>query len=498
MTTQEMLATVDLGSNSFRLQICHNQNGQLQVVDSIKEMVRFAAGLDDKKNISEEAQQRALACLAKFGERLRDFAPEQVRVVATNTFRVAKNIHSFVPKAEAALGFPIEIIAGREEARLIYVGVKHTMPLSRQNMLVVDIGGGSTEFVIGHNLQPDITESLPLGCVTYSLRYFPNQKVTAGQFRQAVTAARMEIQRIGSDLKNHGWDLAIGTSGSARAIRDVIAEADEPLDGIDYGHMQALLKRILDAGNVRKAKLPGLKPDRVDVFIGGLAVMMAVFEELNIQFMSITDAALRDGVFYDLIGRQINRDMRDDTVVQFKQRYHVDRLQAQRVEKVAVQCMQGLAHSVSATDLQEWLQYVRWAARLHEIGLSIAHTGYHKHAAYILEHADMPGFSRKEQHILSLLVLGHRGDIKKLTELVHEPACWFGILSLRLAALFCRGRTEVHFPAKTTLAYAPNKKKCVLSISREWLEANPLTASALEQEAEQWAKIGRTLMIQEQ
>ena len=492
------IAAVDLGSNSFRLEVGRVVDDQIYPLDTVKEPVRLASGLDAAKNLDAAAQQRALRALALFGERLRGFQPGSVRAVATNTLRVAKNARELLPAFETALGFPIEVIGGREEARLIYIGAVHELPATRNKRLIVDIGGGSTEFVIGHNLQPDITESLPLGCVTYSLRYFPNQKVTAGQFRQAVTAARMEIQRIGSDLKNHGWDLAIGTSGSARAIRDVIAEADEPLDGIDYGHMQALLKRILDAGNVRKAKLPGLKPDRVDVFIGGLAVMMAVFEELNIQFMSITDAALRDGVFYDLIGRQINRDMRDDTVVQFKQRYHVDRLQAQRVEKVAVQCMQGLAHSVSATDLQEWLQYVRWAARLHEIGLSIAHTGYHKHAAYILEHADMPGFSRKEQHILSLLVLGHRGDIKKLTELVHEPACWFGILSLRLAALFCRGRTEVHFPAKTTLAYAPNKKKCVLSISREWLEANPLTASALEQEAEQWAKIGRTLMIQEQ
>lgn len=218
-----MLATVDLGSNSFRLQICQNHNGQLQIIDSIKEMVRFAAGLDQRKMLDEASQERALACLAKFGERLRGFPPEQVRTVATNTFRVAKNIDQFIPKAEAALGFPIEVIAGREEARLIYTGVVHTLPPNGDKMLVVDIGGGSTEFVIGSDLQPTVTESLNLGCVTYSMRFFPKSKVSAESFRTAVTAARSEIQRIGKILKLNGWDFAVGTSGSARAIRDVTA-----------------------------------------------------------------------------------------------------------------------------------------------------------------------------------------------------------------------------------------------------------------------------------
>lgn len=277
-TPANILASVDLGSNSFRLQICENNNGQLKVIDSFKQMVRFAAGLDEQKNLSAASQEQALDCLAKFGERLRGFRPEQVRAVATNTFRVAKNIADFLPKAEAALGFPIEIIAGREEARLIYTGVIHTLPPGGGKMLVIDIGGGSTEFVIGSTLNPDITESLPLGCVTYSLRFFQN-KITAKDFQSAISAARNEIQRISKNMRREGWDFAVGTSGSAKSIRDVLA-AEMPQEAdITYKGMRALAERIIEAGSVKKAKFENLKPERIEVFAGGLAVMMAAFEE---------------------------------------------------------------------------------------------------------------------------------------------------------------------------------------------------------------------------
>ena len=312
-TPANILASVDLGSNSFRLQVCENNNGQLKVIDSFKQMVRFAAGLDEQKNLSASSQEQALDCLAKFGERLRGFRPEQVRAVATNTFRVAKNIADFLPKAEAALGFPIEIIAGREEARLIYTGVVHTLPPEGGKMLVIDIGGGSTEFIIGSTLRPDITESLPLGCVTYSLRFFQN-KITAKDFQSAISAARNEIQRISKNMKREGWDSAVGTSGSAKSIRDVLsAELPQEAD-ITYKGMCALAERIVEAGSVKKAKFENLKPERIEVFAGGLAVMMAAFEELELDKMTVTEAALRDGVFYDLIGRALNEDMREQTV----------------------------------------------------------------------------------------------------------------------------------------------------------------------------------------
>lgn len=495
MPRSSLLATVDLGSNSFRLQICAVENGQLRIIDSLKEMVRFAAGLDSNKHISEEAQERALACLSRFGQRLNGFDREQVRVVATNTFRVAKNIQAFLPQAETALGFPIEIIAGREEARLIYLGVKHTQPPTSDNMLVVDIGGGSTEFVIGNDLQPNITESLPLGCVSYSMRFFPNGKVDSERFEQAVASARIEIQRISPDLKQHGWDFAIGSSGSARSIRDVIEAYQLSKQHIDLSAMRILAKKVIQAGSVKKAKLLGLKSDRVEVFIGGLAVMTAVFEELQLTAMSVTDAALRDGVFFDLVGRELNQDLRDETVQLFQQRYRIDMTQAQRVNQVAQQCFAGLSQKLPQNQLESWKKYLAWAAQLHELGMSIAHSGYHKHSAYILDNADMFGFSRQEQHLLSVLTLTHRGDTKKLLDVITDANWWPAVLSLRLAALFCRGRQDIHFPENTSLHYDFVDKVCTLCLSKNWLQDNPLIAGSLEQEALQWQHINRRLII---
>lgn len=489
MIPATMLATVDLGSNSFRLQIARNQNGQMQIIDSIKEMVRLAAGLDAQKNLDEAAQQRALQCLAKFGERLRGFPPEQVRAVATNTFRVARNIDSFLPRAEAALGFPIEIIAGREEARLIYSGVVHTLPRTEQAMLVVDIGGGSTEFVIGRGLQPDLTESLNLGCVSYSLRFFPKGKVNAESFEKAVTAARSEIQRIGKIIKRTGWDLAVGTSGSARAIRDIIAQTTPQQETINLDAMHQMAKRIIDAGSTKKAKLHGLKPDRVEVFAGGLAVMVAVFEELGIKAMTVTDAALRDGVFYDFIGRGLQQDMRDETTAEFQKRYHVGTNQAARVGALAAHFFTSLTQEDDPKTVATWQQYLHWAAMLHEIGMDIAHTAYHKHSAYILREADMPGFSRQEQVWLATLVLAHRGDVRKVEGLVAgQRMLYLAAFALRLAALFCRARVPLRLPEDTKLAY--ERRHYTLHISDAWLQNNPLTAAALRDDSHQWEKIG--------
>ena len=476
-TPANVLASVDLGSNSFRLQICENNNGQLKVIDSFKQMVRFAAGLDEQKNLSEASQEQALECLAKFGERLRGFQPENVRVVATNTFRVAKNIAQFLPRAEAALGFPIEVIAGREEARLIYTGVVHTLPPKGDKMLVIDIGGGSTEFVIGSDLQPLTTESLPLGCVTYSMRFFQN-KITAKDFQAAVSAARIEIQRISKLMKRTGWDFAIGTSGSAKSIRDVLAaelpqEADITAQGMRY-----LADRIIEAGSVKKAKFENLKPERVEVFAGGLAVMMAAFEELSLTKMTVTEAALRDGVFY-----------------------HVSLNQAKRVADTAQAFMNSLCHAKNVTvqELALWNQYLSRAGRLHEIGLDIAHTGYHKHSAYILENADMPGFSRKEQTILAQLVIGHRGDLKKMADIIGDnEIMWCAVLSLRLAALFCRSRLPLDLPPQTQLRIDESNHSFILRINAQWLEQHPLIADALDYESAQWQKIDMPFSVQAQ
>jgi exopolyphosphatase / guanosine-5'-triphosphate,3'-diphosphate pyrophosphatase len=497
MTAQDMLASIDLGSNSFRLQICHVQNGSLQVVDSIKEMIRLAAGLDEQKILDEDSQQRALSCLARFGERLRGFPPHQVRAVATNTFRVAKNIDQFLQQAEEKLGFPIDIIAGREEARLIYTGVIHTIPPRSENMLIIDIGGGSTEFVIGHDLQPKITESLNLGCVSYSMRFFPRGKISHKNFQAAINAARAEIQRISQELISIGWKNAIGTSGSARSIRDVILADNASLDVINAELMKVIADRIITAGSIKKARLEGLKNDRKEVFCGGLAIMMAAFTELHIDNMTVTDAALRDGVFYDMIGRQLGDDMRNQTIIDFQNRYHADKEQAQRVEFLAGNIFNRFTAKLHGNHIDQWHQFVCWAAQLHEIGLDISHTGYHKHAAYILEQADMPGFSRKEQHILATLVLGQRGDLRKIAEYTDHEIFWLAILALRLATLFCRARQNMAIALHNCdLNYQKSHKQLLITLQKNWLADNPLTASALLQESVLWKKIGLQLELQ--
>lgn len=493
MNASTMIASVDLGSNSFRLQICVNNNGQLQVIENIKIMVRLAGGLDENKLLDEASKQRALACLAQFGERLRGFSHENVRAVATNTFRVAKNIKTFHEQAEQALGFPIEIIAGREEARLIYTGVIHTFNAHGKRMLVVDIGGGSTEFILGHQLQPSDTESLPLGCVTYSKRFFNQNKITQKDFQAAIHAARGEIQRISKHYKKQGWDLALGTSGTVKSVATVI-QAEGLGERITLKAMRVLAHKIIDAGSVKKAKLAELNPERIEVFAGGLAVLMAVFEELNVDKMAFNEAALRDGVFYDLIGRDYENDLREQTVLEFQKRYHISKKQTKRVYHIASNFLSSLSAQISEQELAYWQDYLRWACMLHEVGIDIAHTAYHKHTAYILAQADMPGFSRAEQELLARITLAQRGDLKKLNEMGVLPEMqWNIIFALRFAVLFCRARVNLTLPESAQLKR--EGAKVMLHMPQTWLDNNPLTAATLQNEISDWKKVGRVFEL---
>lgn len=488
----DVLATVDLGSNSFRLQISRLVDDQLYTLDALKETVRLGAGLGVEKVLDTDTQERALACLARFGERLRGFSPAQVRVVGTNTLRVAKNAPAFIERAESLLGFPIEIIAGREEARLIYLGAAHSLPATRERRLVVDIGGGSTEFIIGSQYRALVTESLPLGCVSYSLRFFPDGKLGKNQFRDATLAARNEIQRIRTAFRPEEWQLAVGTSGTARSLRDILEINDYSAADITLEGMMQLRQEMVRRGHVKNVALNGLKTDRAPVLPGGLAIMIGIFEELEVSKMTVAEGALRDGVLYDLLGRQREHDMRETTVSQFCRRYHVDLDQTKRVTVLA----ESLFRKACGEDLdQDWLKLLIWSARLHEIGLSIAHTAYHKHSAYILQYADMPGFSKREQAALGQIVLGHRGDMAKLLPYVAEQALWRAIVCLRIAVLFYRSRNDVTLPPALDLAAQAHG--FTLTVNSGWLGANPLTASALRQEVGQWKNIGYALTLQQ-
>ncbi len=486
---------MDLGSNSFRLLIGRVQEtpggSQVYPLDSLKETVRLASGLSREKRLDADSQQRGLIALERFGERLRSFAPDQVRAVATNTLRVAKNARDFLASAEAALGFPIEVIAGREEARLIYGGVSHTFPPQQGDMLVVDIGGGSTEFIIGQGHEPRLMESLFMGCVSYSLQFFPGGEVDRYTWKQAELAAQKEVEVIARDYIATGWQLAVGSSGTAKALGEMMQERGLAEHGITRDGLNWLRDQLLKAGNAQRLKLDSLKPDRIPVLPGGLAIMSAVFSVLGIDQMSVSDGALRQGVLYDLLGRSQQHDMRDVTIDQFTQRYSIDRPQAKRVAALAVSLLrQASTGSVEERDFAA--RILGWAAALHEIGLSISHAGYHKHSAYILSNADMPGFSKMDQVKMAQLVLGHTGKLSKLSGQLNGEKDWLAVLCLRLAVLLYRRRTDV---APPDLALRATERGYAITADAGWLSDNPLTEFSLRQECLEWGKVGLTVEL---
>lgn len=495
MPAPNLLAAVDLGSNSFHLAIGRVDDGQIYPLDSLREVVRLGAGLTADKRIDRATQVRALEAIARFGERLRGFPRQAVRAVGTNTLRVARNAPQFLREARELLGFPIEVIAGREEARLIYLGVAHSLPSGGQKRLVVDIGGGSTEFIIGTGLEPELTESLYMGCVSYSLKYFPDGRIDKQGMKAAETAARQELSGIVRAYRAAGWQEAVGSSGSARALEDILRMHGYAEDGITLDGLERLRALLIKLESADPEHLPGLRPNRAPVLPGGLAIMLAVFRELGLEHMRLSDGALRHGVLYDLLGRVRHTDMREATVAQFVRRYRVDATQVGRVQQLALRIYDALVPPAeggedAADDADR--QMLDWAARLTEIGLSIAHAQYHKHSAYVLQNADMPGFSRMEQQRLARVVLAHRGKLSKVQDLGLEGADWTLVFALRLAALIHRSRSEAPLPplrvSSDTAGYA-------LELPREWLEDNPLTADALVSEAEVWKAVGMRLQV---
>lgn len=492
-----LLAAVDLGSNSFRLIVGRVEETaaghQIQQIDAMREPVRLGAGLGEDKHLDEAAQLRGLAALERFGERLRDFHPDRVRAVATNTLRVAKNAPEFLERAHRALGFPIEVIAGREEARLIYAGAAHTVPPIDGRRLVVDIGGGSTEFIIGAGYEPLMLESLYIGCVSHSLRFFPDGAITEQGMRQAVLAARRSIEIIASQYRALGWEQSIGSSGTARALAELIEDNgfNDPdvAHGITRSGLEKLRRALVKAGGAQASKLVGLKPDRIPVLPGGLSIMIGAFEELGIDYADITDGALRLGVLYDQMGRSSRQDMRAVTVEGFMQRYSVDRGQAERIGALATDLYRQLDVRDAATR-EEGGTFLAWAAALHEIGLSISHSGYHKHSAYIASNADMPGFSKTDQGRLAALLIGHVGKLGKFAHVANVDWSW--LFCLRTAVLFCRRRADVALPE---IVVRESRQGYEVTLPRSWADANPLTDYSLAQEAHEWSRVGRGYRI---
>lgn len=480
----EFVAAVDLGSNSFHMIVCRLKDGKLQTVDSLKEMVRLASGLDKRNYLDIETQVRALACLERFGQRIRNLPSSSVRVVGTNTLRTARNARQFIVLAEKALGHPIHIIAGIEEARLIYQGVAHSLSSTANLRLVIDIGGGSTEYIIGSEDVPRTKESLNMGCVSVSNRFFKKGKITPEAFNAAVLFAEQELEPVQTRFNASQWDEAIGASGSLKAIAKVLQASSWSKNGITRAGLEKLAAHIVLHNHVSKLNLPELDAERLPVFLGGVAIIYASFRILNIQQMTVADGALREGLIYDLLGRIYERDTRAATVKALAQRFQTDTQHAARIKQTIQHILKQL-ELFPAEERKTIEQFMDWAADLHEIGLDIAHNQYHKHSAYIIEQGDLAGFSSQDQVLLASIVRMHRRKFTlKYFDQLHGAwsiyAPYMSII-LRLAVLLHRNRHDVALP-DFKIRISP--LVIDLQFPRNWLEDAPLTVADLNLEAD--------------
>ena len=491
----DLVAAVDLGSNSFHMVVARVIAGQPHVVDRLRDRVALAGGIDAQKRLTPAIQVRALAALKIFGQRLAPMPPGSVRAVGTNALRQARNTRAFLARAERALGHPIEVVPGREEARLIYVGVSHSLPDEPGRRLVVDIGGGSTECILGERFEPLQTDSLYMGCVTWSRRFFRDGSIKARLLDEATIAARLELQSIERQYKAAGWEHCVGSSGTILAIDAIIRAQGWDDSGLTLRALRKLRKLVLAAGHVRRLALPGLPPDRAEVLPGGLAILLGVFEELGIERMTTSAGSMREGVLYDLLGRIRHEDARERAIRQVAEKSHVDGEQAGRVERTALALLERAAGDW-CLDHDEARRLLAWAARVHEIGLTISYSGYHKHSAYIVEYADLAGFSREDQRILAAVVGGHRRKLHPesfagLPAPLRDVALRLCVL-LRLAVRLNRARTPGAVPVPR-LACGTNRIDLVFA--RGWLARHPLTRADLAEERELLRSAGLRLEV---
>jgi len=494
----DVLAAVDLGSNSFHMIIARLRDDHFQIMDRLREMVQLRAGLDKHNMLSEDAQERAIACLQRFGERIAHLPPDKVRVVGTNTLRIAENSREFLRKARQALGHSIEIVAGEEEARLIYMGVSRSLAFDSRRRLVVDIGGGSTEFIIGEGLEGLRRQSVEMGCVSFSQRFFGDGTVSQLRMQAALLTAAIKLRSIQRPYQNLGWVEAVGASGTIRSVASIATAQNWSENGIiTMEALDNIIAHMVQAGHYQKFQLEGLSAERANVLAGGVAVLKAAFDRLKIERMIVSDGALREGVLYDLQGRIQHDDERDHAVNALARRYHVDEAHAERVCKMATELYEQVAVEWEI-DSKDYLSRLQWAATLHEVGLAISHDQYHKHSAYLVAHSDLPGFSREEQQALAVMMRGQRRSfprkhIKQLSDELQLSTTRLTIL-LRLSLVFNRGRSE---KTDTRAGLSLHRDSLVLSMPDGWLAEHPLTEADLLQEKQQLKDVDIRLKLRD-
>jgi len=481
-TDANLFAAVDLGSNSFHMIIARLDEGELKVIDRLREHVKLAGGFDENGNLTDAARDRAIDCLSRFGERLKNIPIGQVRAVGTNALRTARNSRDLLKKVRAALGHPIEVISGHEEARVLYLGVARSLAGDAGRRLVVDIGGGSTECIIGEDTTPQITGSLYMGCVGYSLRFFGDGKLTREAFKEASLAARVELEPIVRRFRSMGWEHTVGSSGTIKSIDAILRENGWGDGGITLNGIRQLRKAMIAQKSIGKLNIVGLSSERAAVLSGGLAILDGVFKSLNIESMTASQGALREGLLYELVGSIRSEDTRDQTVRALMQRFGVDTEQADRVEATALRALDQVA---GGWDLlgKNYRQSLIWAAHLHEIGLAVSYSGYHRHGGYLLANSDLSGFSRDQQIFLADLVRSQRraldSDVIEELESVAGTAATRVVLLLRLAVTLNRAR-DPNGPPDSELV--GDERGYELNFPGEFLDEHPLTKADLTQE----------------
>lgn len=481
-----MYAAVDLGSNSFRLHIGEAVAGQMHIVRTARDPIRLAAGLGPDNQLSAEAMDTAVRCLRDFSAILRQHRLDAVRVVATNTLRVAKNADVLLPRLEEAIGYPVEIISGEEEGRLIYMGVARALGRPDERRLVIDIGGGSTEIIAGAGDAIALVESFSIGTHPHSAAYFAGGHISADGFETAVNAARARVEDVADQYRTVGWEGVYGSSGTIRAISEVLAR-----NGIGDGSMSlpsllALRDRLVDLGHINAFDLPGVKRERVIVMVGGLAILIGVMQELGVKTMNAINAGVRLGVLSDLELRANRLDRRDQAIQDCMRRFGIDAARATRTAAIAAKLFDRLAPQDDTVK-----PHLLRASMLHEVGLSVSHTGAHKHAAYIVEHADLPGFTAREQRLMSAIVLGQKGNLRKVRDVLAVPDLAKAMLALRLAAVFMHARID----AEADALRLRMKGRIEIETPRGWLRQHPTVASWFEKEAAAWGEVGVTFQV---
>ena len=491
----EHIVAIDLGSNSFHMVVAKTMHGELRIIDKLGEKVQLGAGLTDSGKMTEEAKTRAIACLERFAQRIGELDSLTVQIVGTNALRAAKKKKSFLREAEKVMGYPIEIISGREEARLIYLGVAHTLADDTGNRLVIDIGGGSTELVIGERFETKALESLHMGCVSFRERYFSQGKLSSSAFNKAIKHASRELINIKHEFTYVGWQNSVGASGSIKAIFQALEHLGIASERIDLKALKKLKEKMIKLEHINCLDDLGIKKERHGIFPAGFAILYACFEVFKIKEMSLTSGALREGLLYDMVGRIQHEDVRERSINSMQLRYGIDQPRAERVEQTVLHIYQQVAKKWGIASAQNVL-LLQWASRIFEVGLTISHAQYHKHGAYLVLNSDLPGFTKLTQLHLSSIVRAHRRKFSD--EIFKGMSDVEKIVLKRLCVLFRLAvvLTVARKTAETDFTIKVDGNHVTLDMSDAWFDSYPLNMANLETEKDYLKKQEFILNIQ--